>query len=252
MLRSAIMARAGWEVQMPGSDLAREAADLLSIANASEPRSLNQLVIVATRQVRACSGATAGMWQDGEPAVLVASHPDLPDLIDAQLGSGRGPVVEAIAEGGPVSCADTLADDRWPEYASAALRLGVRCSLTLASLRGPEAVTLSLYGARPRLLESSQRDVADLLIAFGHAAVGNAADYGDAQRTAEQLRTAAEARTLVDQAKGILMHALGCGADEALQRMRKISQQSNIRVADVARKVIASGGTDSVRPRSTS
>ena len=245
------MAMAGLGVKMPGSDLAHETADLLSIANASEPRSLNQLVNLAARQVRACSGATAGMWQGREPVVLVASHPDLPELIDAQLSSGRGPVVEALADGGPVSCADTLEDERWPEYASAALRLGVRCSLTLASLRGPEAVTLSLYGARPRLLESSQREVAELLIAFGHAVVGNAAEYGDAQRTAEQLRAAAESRALVDQAKGILMHALGCNADEALRRMRKISQESNIRVADVAGKVIASGGTDSVRPRST-
>jgi hypothetical protein len=233
---------------MPASDLAHETADLLSIANASEPRSLNQLVVLATRQVRACSGAAAGMWQDGELVMLVTSHPDLPDLIEAQLSSGRGPVLEALAGSGPAICTDTLAETRWPEFAAAALRRGVRCSVTLASRAGPEAVTLSLYGARPRLLESSQRDLAELLIAFGDAVVGNAADYGDAQRTAQQLRAAAESRTLVDQAKGMLMHALGCSADEALRWMRRTSQERNIRVADVARKVISSGGADAFRP----
>jgi hypothetical protein len=232
---------------VPGSDLAHETADLLSIANASEPRSLNQLVVLATRQVRACSGAAAGMWQDGELVMLVTSHPDLPDLIEAQISSGRGPVLEALAGRGPATCTDTLAEIRWPEFTRAALRCGVRCSVTLASRSGPEAVTLSLYGARPRLLESSQRDLAELLIAFGDTVLGNVADYGDAQRTAQQLRAAAEARTLVDQAKGMLMHALGCSADEALRWLRRTSQERNVRVADVARKVISSGGAAGFR-----
>jgi ANTAR domain len=232
---------------MAGSDLAHETADLLSIANASEPRSLNQLVVLATRQVRACSGAAAGMWRDGELVLLVTSHPDLPELTEAQLSSGRGPVLEALAGGGPVICSDTLEETRWPEYANAALRRGVRCSVMLASRPGPEAVTLSLYGARPRSLESGQLDLAELLIAFGDTVVGNAADYGDVQRTTQQLLAAAASRTLVDQAKGMLMHALGCNADEALQWMRRTSQERNIRVADVARKVISSGGTGDFR-----
>ena len=42
----------------------------------------------------------------------------------------------------------------------------------------------------------------------------------------------------MDQAKGILMHALGCTADEALQRMREVSQRSNIRATEVARRII--------------
>jgi hypothetical protein len=227
---------------MPGSELAQEAADLLSVANASEPRSLNQLVVLATRQVRACSGATAGLWRDAEPVVMVASHPDLPELIEAQIRSGRGPVLEALADGGPVSCPDTLEETRWPEYASVALRRGVRCSVTLASRRDDEAITLSLFASRPRLLEPSQLELAELLITFGDTVVGNAADYGGVQRTAVQLRAAAESRALVDQAKGMLMQALGCSADEALRWMRRNSQERNIKVADIARSVIASGG----------
>ncbi|HEY2443187.1 MAG TPA: GAF and ANTAR domain-containing protein [Streptosporangiaceae bacterium] len=230
------------------SDLANEAADLLSVATASEPRSLNQLVVLATRQVRACSGATAGLWRDGEPVVLVASHPDLPELIEAQLSSGQGPVLEAVADGGPVSCPDTLAETRWPRYADAALRRGVRSSVTLSLRRGAETVTLSLYGARPRTLDSGQLDLAELLISIGHSVVGNAAEYGDARRTATQLRAAAESRELVDQAKGMLMQALGCTADEALRWLRRNSQERNVRVADIARRVIASDGTDGLRP----
>ncbi len=235
---------------MPASDLARETADLLRVADASEPRSLNQLVVLATRQVRACSGATAGIWRAGELVVAVASHPDLPELIETQVSSGRGPVLDVLAGGGPVSCADTLDEARWPQYAAAALRRGVRCSFTMASRPGPEAVTLSLYGARPRLLESSQLELAELLLAFGDTVVGNAANYGDAQRTALQLQAAADSRSIVDQAKGMLMQAAGCTADEALRWLRRASQERNVRVADLARRVVESGGIDSLKPAS--
>jgi AmiR/NasT family two-component response regulator len=36
------------------------------------------------------------------------------------------------------------------------------------------------------------------------------------------------------------MHALGCSADEALQRMRHVSQERNMRVTEVAAKIVSS------------
>jgi ANTAR domain len=227
---------------MPRSDFAHEAADLLSVANTSQARALNQLVALATRQVTACAGATAALWRGSEPVVRAASHPDLPGLISVQLSSGHGPVLDALAGGGPVSCPDTVAEDRWPEYAEAALRKGVRCSVTLAYLSGEDAVTLSLFGARPHALESGQLALAELLTAVGGALMGNAAEYGDARRTALQLSAAAESRALVDQAKGMLMQALGCSAEDALDKMRQISQEQNLRVTDIAQRIIDSGG----------
>lgn len=229
---------------MSGSELAEQTTSLLSLANASQPRSLNRLVSLATRQVRACSGATAGLWRDQELLMLVASHPDLPELIDVQTAAGCGPVLDALGGGEPVGCPDALTETRWPEYSRAALRRGVRCSMTLTSRHEHDAVTLSLFSARPRTLEASQLELAELLVAYGRAVVGNAADYGDAQLTALQLRAAAESRTVVDQARGMLMQALGCDADEAMRWLRRISQQRNVRVADIAASVLAAGTVD--------
>jgi ANTAR domain-containing protein len=241
---------------MSGSELASDTADLLSLSGASQPRSLNRLVTMAARQVRACSGASAGIWHGAELISLVASHPDLPALTEVQLGAGRGPVLDALAGGEPISVPDTLAEQRWPEFTAAALRRGVRCSVSLAyhaeqeaDPKGRAAVTLSLFGARPRLLESSQLELAEMLIAYGAAVVGNAADYGDVRRTAQQLQDAAQARTLVDQARGKLMQSLGCTADEAMQWLRRVSQERNIRVADVASRILAAEGMDSLKPR---
>lgn len=225
-------------------DHAPRQAGLLRAAEASAPRSLNRLVADAVRQVPACSGATAVYWDDGEPLYLAASHPSLPELTQAEVSSGSGPALDALRTGEPVSCPDTLQEERWPQYASTALRQGVRCSLSLADRSGTAAVCLSLFSARPRMLGPDSVAVAQRLVAFGTALVDVASDYGAARRAELQLRDAAESRALVDQAKGVLMHALGCSADEALQQMRQISQAHNLRVTEVASRILESRGGD--------
>ena len=101
---------------------------------------------------------------------------------------------------------------------------------------------LTLYGVRPRSLHPERLPLASLLAAFGAASVAGAARYTDAQRTASQLQDAVAARAVVDQARGILMHALGCHADDAFDRMRRISQTHHIKLTQVARRIINTGG----------
>ncbi len=229
------------EVAVANPELAREAAGVLSIAGKSGARSLNELAGLASRQVPECSGTIVSLWRDGELLDLAASHPDIGALVEVQLRSLRGPLVEALITGEPAYCPDTLTEQRWPEYAHAALCRGVRCAVTLIHQSGPVAVTLGLVAARPRVLSPDRLPLAELLVAAGSAVMGNVSQYGAARRAAFQLRDAARSRALVDQAKGILMHALGCSADEALARMRELSQAHSIKVTDVASRIIESG-----------
>jgi hypothetical protein len=216
----------------------------LPAADTAEPRSLNQLVADAAGQVPGCAGAAAVLWRDGEPVALAASHPSLPGLVEVQVRCGRGPLLDAVGGGEPAGCPDTLEESRWPEFAAAALRLGVRCSLSVASPAGAEVVSLSVFGARPRALPAASVAIARRIVAFGGVVVGIASEYDQAQRAARQMRDAAQARAVVDQAKGVLMHALGCSADEALDRMREISQAGNLRVTEVAARITQARGTD--------
>ncbi len=246
---------------MPSSDLADRTAALLSLAAATEERSLSQLTQLAASQVPGCAAANVTVWRAGELTSQAASHPEPPRLVAIQLAAGRGPLIDAVtgnewaapgagivsagglsggggtARGSAVICADTLTETRWPEFTAAALRMGIRSSVSL-SYRGQAVVVLTLIGLRPRAMDPDRLQLAELLVAYGGALVGAVADYGDSRRVADQLRDAASSRAIVDQAKGILMHALGCSADEALERMREVSQRSNIRATEVARRVI--------------
>jgi hypothetical protein len=222
---------------MPGPDLADRTAALLRLAATTEERSLSQLTFLAASQVTGCAAACVALWRDGELAGQAASHPDPSRLLAVQLAAGRGPVITAMTERNPVSCPDTLTETRWPEYAAASVRVGVRSSVAL-SYHGPVVVTLSLFGVRPRAVDQDQLQLAELLVAYGSGLVGAVSEFGDSQRTAVQLRDAASSRAIVDQAKGILMHALGCTADEALAKIRDVSQRSNLRATEVAQRVL--------------
>ena len=221
----------------PGSDL----AGLFDLATASDARSLLRLAAAAEQSVIGCAAANVATWRTGEPQLVASTHPDLPGLIEVEVRAGRGPVLAALAQAAvPVSCPDTLIEARWPEYAQAALAAGVRCSLTFAHLSGADAVSLTLFGARPQSIDPRQAQSTQALGALGGAVLGAMSVYRDARRTASQLQDAADARAVVDQAKGILMHALGCSADEALRHLRETSQRKNVRAIDVAREIVAS------------
>jgi hypothetical protein len=222
---------------VPSSDLAYRTAALLSLTAATEEKSLRQLTELAASQVAGCVAANIAVWRDGELAARAASHPESSRIVDVQLVSGRGPLIEAMASGEPVSCPDTLVEARWPEFAAAALRSAIRTCVVL-TYTGQALVTLSLLGLRPRSIDPDELKLAELFVAYGGALVGAVADYGDSRRLADQLRDAASSRTIVDQAKGILMHALGCSADDALERMRQVSQRTNLRAIEVAQRVI--------------
>jgi hypothetical protein len=107
-----------------------------------------------------------------------------------------------------------------------------------------------MLGARPGALDLEQVQLAEFVAAYSAAVVGAVSDYRDSQRTTTQLQDAADGRALVDQAKGILMHALGCSADDALARIRDVSQRSSLRATEVAARVIDAHGSSAKSPGS--
>ena len=59
-----------------------------------------------------------------------------------------------------------------------------------------------------------------------------------------QLRSALASRDVIGQAKGVLMVVHACSADEAFAMLRELSQRTNVKLRDVAARLVAdrSGG----------
>ena len=229
---------------MTVEDLGHEATELVSLSN-GEAKSLNKLAEMAVRQVPGCAAAHATLWRNGELAVMAATHPDPAELVDLEITTGPGPLALAVREGKPVSCQDAVTEDRWPAWTEEALRRGLRSSVHLVRQFPPTTLVLALFGVRPGVLDTDAAPMAEMLAGFGSTVFANTLAYGEAQRTATQLMDSVAARAVTDQAKGILMHALSCDADQALRYLRRESQRRHVKVTEVAARIIethAAGG----------
>ncbi|MBW8485812.1 ANTAR domain-containing protein [Actinomadura sp. PM05-2] len=218
------------------------------VGESSDIGTLHRVTELATRAVPGAAGASSVRWSLGdggerpEPLASAASHPDLAEAVDRQLARGTGPIFEVVQERRALSSDDILAEARWPEAMADLLRRGVRSFATTPHLNEPVLVTLTLYGVTPRALLPGQQALAALLVAQGTAAVSNSLQYGQVHRTAVQLQEAVESRAIVDQAKGILMHSLGCDADQAFAEMRRISQTRHVKLTALAQRIVGDQG----------
>jgi hypothetical protein len=135
--------------------------------------------------------------------------------------------------------ADTMAEDRWPGYSIAALGCGVRSSLAVPLRVGATVVTIGLDAVRPRVFgQPAAGSLAVLLAEQIAVALGNTERYEAAAREASQMRQALDSWGVVSEAKGVLMQAHGCDADTAFDWLRRVSQRNQVKLADVARRLI--------------
>jgi hypothetical protein len=226
---------------VPVEDLGHGAAELVSLST-GEVKALHKLAELVVRQVPGCAAAHATIWRDGELVQMAATHPDAAELADLAIKTREGPLTAAVAEGVTVSCPDILEESRWPRWTQEALSRGVRCSVHLVRQVPPTTLVLSLFGVRPGVLDADSAPVAQMLARFGGTVFANTLAYGHAQRTATQLKDSVAARAVTDQAKGILMHALGCDAEGALKFLRRESQRRHLKVTEVAALIIETHG----------
>lgn len=79
---------------------------------------------------------------------------------------------------------------------------------------------------------------ADLLVQAVAAMAWGLRSYASAAAEASQLREALTSRSAIDQAKGILMAQHGVAPDAAFQMLVRLSNDTNVRLVDVARAMV--------------
>ncbi|MBD0741583.1 ANTAR domain-containing response regulator [Streptomyces sp. CBMA152] len=211
-------------------------------ASATPVRMLSRLAEQSVRCAPATCGAVATIADSGPERRVTATHPDLAPLVSVQLACGDGPIPTALDVGAPVDSEDLLTEDRWPGYRALALESGVRACVTLPFRRSGIEVTLSLYSFRPGPLDEAARSVIGILGEETTARLVRERRYHAALAEVEQLETALRSRPVIDQASGIVMHVLGCGAEDAFGVLRSLSQRANRKLSEVAEGVVRTKG----------
>ena len=161
-------------------------------------------------------------------------------LDEVQYHFGEGPCVEAARTPGPAvaSSDDLRTEPRWPRFGPAAAEHGAGSVVSTALLPAPRPPhlkgALNIYSKRPRGLDATDRDIALLLAGHASLALATTQAVTAAELRAAHLRKALESRDVIGQAKGILMHRQGIGADEAFEVLRRTSQDLNVKLVKLA------------------
>ena len=139
------------------------------------------------------------------------------------LVDGRGRTTDAVRSGGPSS-----------ELAEAA---GDTLSVPL-SVQGATVGRLTLYAAEPASFSDSDEVGARAFASQAAVVVANARAYWEIHELAVGLREAMQSRAVIEQAKGKLMATEGCSADEAFTILARTSQLENVKLRDLARRIV--------------
>jgi GAF domain-containing protein len=161
-------------------------------------------------------------------------------LDEWQYKLGSGPCLDAAASTATVSVPDLSDDDRWPVYRRHALDAGVHSSLSVG-LPVHDTVTgaLNVYSSKPDGFDQDAVLVAQTFSGYAAVALANAHLYEASATLAEQMQAAMEHRAVIEQAKGILIGGRGCTSEEAFVILRKLSQDTNRKLHDVAAALVA-------------
>ena len=217
--------------------------DLQGVLAGEEPiqDALQGLAEAAVRVI-ADAGAVSITIVDGDNASTAASTSDDVIRIDAeQYATGEGPCLEAARTITPVRVAVGEAQQRWPIFADAAAKAGVRAYLSAPLAVGDDILgSLNVYGYVDEAFDPYDEALLRLFTTAASGAITAARRSARSRQIITNLTKALVSRAEIDQAKGALMAVHGIEPDVAFQRLVDESQATNTKLVEVARRLLVS------------
>ncbi len=155
---------------------------------------------------------------------------------ELQYEHDEGPCLDAIREHEVVTSPDVRSDERWPGWGPAAAEeTGLRSMLCFRLFtQGDQLGALNFYSRQVDAFDQDDRD-------HGLAIASQVSIAIAAAQEIDQLKAGLDTRTVIGQATGILMERFGLDADRAFEVLTRLSSQTNRKLRDLAREIVASG-----------
>lgn len=198
------------------------------------------ICVAATLTVPGCDHASVLMLRNND-YVTVAATDQIARQVDAlERMTGDGPCLDAIEDEVPQVEADLSTSTSWPRLAlRVTAETPVRGAMGFRILVDRRKVAaLNLFSDTPNRFDAVSAERAVVLAAFATVAL-NAAASGE---NVENLRQGLQSNREIGRAIGMLMLINDISEEEAFDRLRRLSQEMNIKVAQVARAVVEQRG----------
>jgi GAF domain-containing protein len=193
---------------------------------------LQSIVEAAPKVVPGARWAGISLVQGTKIVSEVPTSRSVAELDQLQSDLNQGPCLTALREYHTVHIDDMRTETRWPDFGREAQQRGMRSMLSFQLfVRSENLGALNLYSDEPGAFSEDSFLIGEILAQ--HAAV---AMIGAAAET--QFENALATRDVIGQAKGMLMQRDNLTGLQAFSLLTRASQQTNIKLADVARWLV--------------
>ncbi|OBG60607.1 histidine kinase [Mycobacterium sp. E1715] len=216
-------------------ELARRMAELSR--DIAAPRSLEQVLTdvtaAAVELIPAADVAGVLLIKAGGDFESVADTDSLAAELDKlQQDFHEGPCHDAALKQTIVRTDDLREEPRWPRYAPAAVERGVLSSLSFKLYTAERtAGALNLFSFEANAWDTEAETIGTVFAAHAASAI-------IAGRHGQQMQSALSTRDRIGQAKGIIMERYGVDELRAFDLLRRLSQESQVKLVDIAQRVI--------------
>jgi GAF domain-containing protein len=202
------------------------------------------MTTLAHRVVELLGAREAGVVLADERGLLrsVASSHESAHLLDLfELQNQEGPCLDCYRTGEPI-LNHLLAppDDRWPNFAAEARRLGFTAVHAMPMrLRGEVIGAVNIFASNAAALTPSEIEVGQALADVATVGLLQERSLREARLLNEQLQGALNSRIVIEQAKGMLAERRGIEMDAAFDALRAYARNTNQKLGAVARSLLA-------------
>jgi hypothetical protein len=199
-----------------------------------DERDLAALVVTLAVEVtpQAEAASFGGLARDGMFTRWVTSSED-PDHGASGREDVSGTALTTFWDEELITCSDLARDPAWPAAARRAAGAGATGSLLCVRVfvSHERLGVLTLHAGGPNAFSGADLDRARSLAALARAAWTQT-------EHARNLQVALDSRGLIGSAQGVLMERFDLGPDQAIGVLKRISNQSNRKLTDVAEELL--------------
>ncbi|MBW0019920.1 MAG: GAF and ANTAR domain-containing protein [Mycobacterium sp.] len=198
---------------------------------------VSEVVKHAVQEIPGAEYAGITLTHHGHRVETLTSTHEIPQILDdIQQRHMEGPCLSATWLNDAVLLDDMETDPRWPNYCRDALReTPIRAVLSFRLFTSDTTLgALNVYSRCKHAFDGAAEEI-------GYVLATHAALAWDSVRLGDQFRSALASRDVIGQAKGVIMERFNVDAVAAFDLLKRLSQDTNVPLAQIARRLIASG-----------
>lgn len=198
---------------------------------------LNRLAEYTTQSFPAVAGAVVSLANCSGRAIAGVAATRLADDLQARLG--EGPSIDALAHGSVARCGSLGASTTWRRFGPRAGRMGLHSVLAVPLVSCDIDVgVLTVYSGEKDAFTAQHVAAARYHAPTTAAVIRNAYVLEQGRRRVAELTEALRIRPQIDRAIGMIMSRTGKSAEQAIDDLRRMSNERHVKVSDLATQMV--------------